>query len=297
VFSIFGSPRSGTTLLASIVSLHSQLYIPDETDFIVPVAFVIDRIRDPIAGKRVILDLIFNSNRFMRLRESISNGEIETAVMSADYSLYDIIDGIFRQISRVHGVKLAGDKSPNDIHYVWKLIKNGYFEHGIRVIHLVRDVRAVVESLQRMNWMNPLDPVEYARFWVFSNMLLHQYLKNRENYLLVKYEHLVKDPETEVRKICRHLDVPFEPQMLSNDRGWQYDTSTPQHKNLRSPITSEFIEMWQQRLHRDTIRQIDLIARDGLVTFGYADRRCFEFASLKQWIGRSRLVMKFGRFH
>ncbi|QHW31542.1 sulfotransferase [Paenibacillus rhizovicinus] len=35
MFIIFGSPRSGTTLLSSVLDAHDDIVVPDETDFIV----------------------------------------------------------------------------------------------------------------------------------------------------------------------------------------------------------------------------------------------------------------------
>ena len=38
MFIIFGSPRSGTTLLASSLDQNDQLVVLDESDFIIPMA-------------------------------------------------------------------------------------------------------------------------------------------------------------------------------------------------------------------------------------------------------------------
>jgi hypothetical protein len=43
---VFGSPRSGTTLLAQILNSHPEIVVPHETDFIIPFVFVFDRIPD-----------------------------------------------------------------------------------------------------------------------------------------------------------------------------------------------------------------------------------------------------------
>src|SRR5690348_5511964 len=66
VFFIFGSPRSGTTLLAQTLAAHSQIEMPYETDFIVPVAFVLDRVNDPTAGRPIIKGLMTASMGYKR---------------------------------------------------------------------------------------------------------------------------------------------------------------------------------------------------------------------------------------
>src|SRR5215208_3766820 len=64
MFFIFGSPRSGTTLLAQCLNNHSDIVVPHETSFIIPLAFVFTSIREPELGKEMIIRFITRSHDF-----------------------------------------------------------------------------------------------------------------------------------------------------------------------------------------------------------------------------------------
>jgi len=51
MFVVFGSPRSGTTLLAATLNQNDNIIIPDETDFIIPLAFLLKTVKDEEKGK------------------------------------------------------------------------------------------------------------------------------------------------------------------------------------------------------------------------------------------------------
>jgi hypothetical protein len=60
-FFIFGSPRSGTTLLCASLELNDKIVVPDETDFVVPMGFIFDRVKDVAVGRDLIASLIVSS--------------------------------------------------------------------------------------------------------------------------------------------------------------------------------------------------------------------------------------------
>ena len=64
MFIIFGSPRSGTTLLASSLDQNDQLVVLDESDFIIPMAFILDRVKNERVGRRLIAEVIAQTQRF-----------------------------------------------------------------------------------------------------------------------------------------------------------------------------------------------------------------------------------------
>jgi hypothetical protein len=271
MFSIFGSPRSGTTLLASILDMHSEVIVPPETDFIIPAAFLADRIGDPAILRSMVADIIVHANGFAALSKFISAEEARDSVLAAEPDLYAMVDAVFARIAANAGVRIAGDKSPNDLRFARMLEKRGYFSRGMKVVHLVRDVRGVVESLARMNWRGADDPIQFARTWNHANMSLAVGLEGRPEYLRVRYEDLAKRPEEAACAICHHLGLKFEPSMLAEEgRGAKYPFSDPAHQRLRLPISGQWTEAWRERLPPQQIMKIEQIAGEGLAHFGYA---------------------------
>src|SRR5437868_1964404 len=116
---IFGSPRSGTTLLAASLNLHEDIFIPHETDFIVPLAFIYDRVKDQRIGKELIVQLITSTKSFDKsLGETLSKDDVREVIMSSNYLCGDLVSGIFDLIGKKTGKKIVGDKSPNDLQFI-----------------------------------------------------------------------------------------------------------------------------------------------------------------------------------
>ena len=85
MFFIFGSPRSGTTLLCSSLDLNDEIVVPDETDFIVPLGFIFDRVKDAAVGRDLIATLIVSTDRYPHsLAEFLSKEEVRETVLSTD---------------------------------------------------------------------------------------------------------------------------------------------------------------------------------------------------------------------
>ena len=74
--------------------------------------------------------------------------------------------------SAAAGARLPGDKPPNDLLFLRMLVKVGGIPPDAKIIHIVRDVRDVVVSLDQTGWVHNLN-VYFARFWSSSNLYLH----------------------------------------------------------------------------------------------------------------------------
>lgn len=153
MFFVFGSPRSGTTLLAASLDLHDSIVIPDETDFIIPVAFIMDRVHDELTGKALIKRLITSTARFkLSLGRFLTEEEVAKAVDASSYSCAAVLRNLYARVAEKAGKSVAGDKSPNDLGYFGMLIQTQVLAADIKVIHIVRDVRDQLVSLIRTGW-------------------------------------------------------------------------------------------------------------------------------------------------
>ncbi len=270
MFFIFGSPRSGTTLLAECLNAHDDMVVPFETDFIVPLAFIFDRIRDPEVGRDMITKLITHSERFgSSLGQHLDPANVHDVVYSCDYHPAEILNSLYERLATRANKKMAGDKSPNDLLRLRILVKTGTIAPGMKIIHIIRDIRDVMVSLNRIGWVEDLD-LYFPRFWSNSNLYLHTLFKERESqYLLVRYEDLVREPEKKFAEICVFLGVKFQPDMLSpSNRDPRY-RNMAYHLNLFKPITTERIGVYKRVLDRQTLKLYETQAREALTTFGY----------------------------
>jgi Sulfotransferase family len=148
-FFIVGSGRSGSTLLRVIIASHSQIAIPPETWFLLPLIdqLPIDRPLDPeevTAAARII------TGHYRWPDMKMEAGEFLNALNALDRpSLAQVVEVIYRRHMASEGKKRWGDKTPGYIEIIPQLAQ---VFPGARFIHLLRDGRDVAKSFQATSW-------------------------------------------------------------------------------------------------------------------------------------------------
>jgi hypothetical protein len=273
VFLVLGQPRSGTTLVAQCLNGHPDLVVPDETDVVVPLAFLVDRIEDPEVGRELAATLVTRSRRFAgSLGQYLSAEQAADAVRSAPWTLRGVLASLYAAVAEAGGGRLGGDKSPNDLKFTRILLTAGLFGEDVPVIHVVRDVRDVMASFQELGWAQGV-PEGLVHFWVANNLMVRTNVPRRGSpYLLVRYEDVVADPEGQFRAMCELLGVDFDPAMLSDERRFQQFEShreIGQHARTYEPISAARIGRFREAFDDATIDRITALGQEGLTVFGY----------------------------
>lgn len=271
MFHVHGSPRSGTTLLAQCLNAHPEILVPHETDFIVPLAFLMDRVKDPAIGRPLAARLIASTRGFAEsLGEYLDADEIAPLVEAADYSAPAVLQAVYGHMARKHGRTLGGDKSPADLAYARILHVSGCLAAPTRVVHLVRDGRDVLASLNRANWNGNRNPM-FPHAWAASNAYLADAMEaGAGHYLRVRYEDLVSDPGEWLARICALLGVDYDPRMCDPERRHpRYRRQLRQHPRLYQPFSTEGIGQYRVQLDAGETARFERIAREQLERFGY----------------------------
>jgi hypothetical protein len=273
VFLVLGQPRSGTTLVAQCLNVHADLVIPDETDVVVPLAFLVDRVRDPDVGRGLATELVTNTERFTAsLGEYLDADQVRAAIAAAPWTLNGVLSALYSAVAVAGGGRLGGDKSPNDLKFLRILLSADLFDADLPVIHVVRDVRDVLVSFRELGWAQGV-PEGLARFWVANNLMVAGNVPRRGSpYLLVRYEDFVVDAESELRRICDLLGVAFDPAMTdASERSQQFQghLGMAQHARTYEPIDRTRVGRYVDALDADTIARVTHLAADGLRAFGY----------------------------
>jgi Sulfotransferase family len=203
---IVGHGRSGTTVLRLMLDAHPELAIPPETQFIPQLIDASKAPGDPAAN---VANMLTEHRRFgdfgfteEEVRENFS------AIQPFD--LTEALRYFFRTYAERQGKPRWGDKSPG---YGWTMERIDRILPEARFIHLIRDGRDVSLSLMARK-EDPPPPARQARHWKSRVAKTRDQGTRVRHYLEVRYEDLITDTESTLRRVCEFIRLDFDPQML-----------------------------------------------------------------------------------
>jgi hypothetical protein len=117
-----------------------------------------------------------------------------------------------------------------------------------KIISVVRDPRDVVASFAKQKWM-PSNKAQSAKIY---NDLIVEWIEIRRNldkqsWIEVRLEDVVLEPESQIRKICDFIELPWEDNLLkidlskSNSGQWKKDFSEEEQRSV-IPLLAEHIK-------------------------------------------------------
>ncbi|MDX1617388.1 MAG: sulfotransferase [Balneolaceae bacterium] len=249
-FFIIGSGRSGTTLLRSILQRHPEIDIPPESHGAIPNSvkkFYRYGGLDWQDLVNVVLGEFLSDAHFGLWEIDLSEARRRALTLEdREKSLARIIDLIYREHMETHKPDAVrwGDKSPfNTLRLEW--VRKVF--PSARYVHIIRDGRDVVSSFLKSGLMDDINRA--CRRW---NMALDESERHAKRsgtaVLTLYYEQLVKEPEEQVKRTCRFLDIDFVETMLNEKEVYLGDEHLDHLKNVTNPITDKSIGKWKERL-------------------------------------------------
>lgn len=282
---IGGSPRSGTTLVQNMLDSHPLI----------------------LGGPEFLhLPRIIDLRRKLHL--SISKGWIDIICTREDVDSYviSLIEKLFLPLAEKNRCEFYSEKTPENIFVFSELIELFPEAH---FIHVIRDPRGIVSSMQQVKkraidkGLKPPDfCVNLSTSIAYTKKSFDAGFKAIKNapgkVLTVVYEHLLKNPEEETKKICLFLGIAWNDLVLSpggkkhlgehaittkSNEIW-YDSKTynrnPDNRN---------IEKWQSKLtlgqqirttmafkgNKDLMRYGYNFSLDSLTQANYILTRCY----------------------
>lgn len=261
---VVGMPRSGTTLLAAMLDAHPALALSPESEFLTYWTGYLRR-----RGFERFLRAYLVHPHFLRFR--IPPEEFRRRLeASKDRSPRGVFACLLAAYAELHGKRRPGEKTPNHWRHVATLRQ--WFPDA-RVIHLVRDPRAVVASLAKTPWAHRhLD--WYARQWRDCMRAMRRHEVDPA-VRVVRYEDLVVAPEAEARSLCEFLGEEFSDRMLRreglshrvhSDDAWVRE----HHRRSMAPVETSGLDRWRGELDAATLRVVEHRAdREEMARRGY----------------------------
>ncbi|MDX9742042.1 MAG: sulfotransferase [Gammaproteobacteria bacterium] len=294
---ITGASRSGTTLLSFILRKHPQVLGLPELHYFGE--FCDPRrptdqpgLRNLMRGAAAIYARHERGVRLGSLQpcepdELRSHARARAAALldrlaEGQRDPYSVFAAAVGELASDSGRSIVCEQTPRNIFYAEALL-NAYPD--ARIVHMVRDPRAVMAS-QKRRWKrrrllanrDALSTADALRAWVNY----HPYtmaalwsrataeairLRSHPRFLMIRFEDLLARPDETVRKVCHHLDLEFNRGMLEVPQvNSSHESSAA---GARPGFNVEAIDAWRRSLTTAEIAVTERLCRDGMIVQGY----------------------------
>ena len=295
-FFIVGSGRSGTTLLRSLLSRHSDLAVTPETHFMARAYRDGAGVRDAPADFDAFWRDLVSWSRFTDL-----GVDPDDVLARIDRGGSRDFRAVFAAMLEAYGARMGkrrvGEKTPGHRHYLDRLF--AWFPET-RILVLRRDPRDVVASHLGSPWvtgqMRPrrlrapfvrrlrlFHVAERALLWRQANGELLAGAGRNPRMHVVVYEDLVTQPERELRRVCSFLGEEYQPAMLAPRAAGQeapqeqvnagaaaWDAWMKMHTaKADAAVSADSIGRWRERLCPTEAALIESICSSVMERYGY----------------------------
>lgn len=279
-FFILGRPRSGTTLLRSLLDAHPNVIIPLEHSNMIHLYMKYrskkTRITDQIS-EQFIKD--FLQAKIIREQWKLNADDIIKNMQTLNgrkFSFTAMIKMVYAGYQSVHpkeNILVMGDKSPVNSLYAPEIVK--VFPDA-KFIHVVRDYRANLASMLKLDIFSPSASVILMQWTKSARQISRLAVIYPDRFLVIRYEDFVNDPATYFRKICVFLEIPYIAEVLEPEKrkktvksSYASDFITTWQPDLAGNISTDNIDKWKSELSEKLKRKADFIAGRTGQSYGY----------------------------
>ena len=247
---IIGFPRSGTTLLDTILSSHPSIEVIEEKSMVPKLIGSLNEL---------------TKNKLENLKD-ISNDQVIT--LRNNY-----FKNLNSHIKDKDNSKLYIDKLPLNIIYVGEILR--IFPDAKFIISLRHPCDCVLscfmQTFEINNAMaNFLNLEDSAKLYDHVMKLWTQYISVFDiNYHEVKYENIVKDLEKTIKPVLKFLELPWNDNLLefSKTAKQKQQIKTPSYDQVIKPIYSEASGRW--KMYEKQISIVYPILKTWIKKFSY----------------------------
>jgi len=262
---LVGMPRSGTKLLRDLLNQHPKVAIPSiETEFLPGLLRKHTALK--LFNRKEFADLYRKLTKFPYFSYLYENGnqlgEEEWYSSCVTSDLPGLFEALIRCSTETKGREdiLWGDKSPSYIGHT-NLLKAAF--PSARFIHIVRDVRDYAISISAawgknrlratQRWADALDAIEVDTAPISNDVLV------------IRYEDLLEDPKSTMRRVLDFLDLEFD------DRVLQLTKTSENLGDTKGELTIVFSNKnkYTSKLSAAEIKELEKLAGDTLRRYGY----------------------------
>lgn len=188
-----------------------------------------------------------------------------------NYHGVEVLELILNAYCRKHNItgSIWVDHTPENTFHIDTLnskLPNSQF------IHLIRDSRAVYNSIKKLDWGNG-NIFDITCKWVTSNGIIASYQTiNNVKFYTIKYEDLLVNSDNVLNELYNeYLKVEFDSRFESNSNRlyWLPNYTQKQHSLVGKKPNIKKINEWQMHLTLREIQIVDAISGQLLKIYGY----------------------------
>lgn len=217
---LVGCPRSGTTLLQSLVAAHPQITSFPESKFFLRLVYP-ESWRTRLGLTRIGIASARARPNLVQFLQDIGQQQMlkylsPNIIFMEQYAkaFIKIIDELAIQQNKQFWL----EKTPEHLHRI------KYIEHFVpdaKFIHILRNGEDVVASLYEVSHKHP---ESWSGTWSLDKCI-NRWLKDvsiskeyqaKANHLIITYDAIIQDSELVLRQICSFLDIPFDKNIINS---------------------------------------------------------------------------------
>ena len=263
---ICGCERSGTTLLGSLLGASSKAIVTPESQFLTE----LQRMYDP-ADLRKFTDALCRNWRLGIWQINTFRGRLDDAVLGrGPVSYREIIETIIRLYADDRGKsdsRIWIDHTPRHIFRLERILE--LFPEA-KVLNLVRDGRAVAASVLPLDW-GPNSCRSAAMWWSRSvgAGALAEVAYGPGTILTVRFEDLVREPDSTLSAICQFSGIEYTSQVRSGGAFVIPKYTKGQHERVNKDLDPSRLDAWREKLSKRDVEIFEYYSGDLLSYLGY----------------------------
>jgi len=259
---IVGCGRSGTTMLGAMLGSHSRAITTPESQFNTDIYNIMERFNPQRA-----IEILENHHRFKIWNLNISPFR-DTLLSSNSHKefIFKTVSIYRDTIARKDSADIWIDHTPANVNKI-DILLNIY--PNAKIIHIIRDGRAVALSHKKVKWGKDYMP-DMARFWISRVASgLAAECRYPDSVISIKYEDIVTDTENSLKRISNFIGIEYEDSMIEANGFILPEYTKEQHKLVGKRADSSRVNRWREELTQREIEIFEHYAKDILRILGY----------------------------
>ncbi len=228
---LVGAPRSGTTILQSLLAAHPEVISFPESKFFHYLLY------DQFAGKLPGRMEAFFKDEIKRPELLKDFDDSQTVEAKASWFVR-VLDGLAAEQKK----SIWLEKTPEHIYFIEDIER---FLPDVKFIHILRNsmdcIASMYEATRNFNelWGGGWDLDHCIERWEYALLTSHKYF-NKSNHILVKYEELLDNKIKNLEKVCKFIGIEYDGTMLDNykQQAAKLSLNLPWHQGIQRDIAS-----------------------------------------------------------